>query len=155
MGGNDRILKQLQEIVGAEYATNDEALMYPYSYDLTWNDPHMPDYVVLPKTVEQIQRILRLANKERIPVVPYVTGTNIGGLCIPEEGGILMDLKRMDQILEINTETGYAIIEPGVSHAKFSAALKKIWLRIRLGSASSQRIGFGYGDKPWYWAFEW
>lgn len=125
MVGGDRILKQLQEIVGPEYATSDEALIFPYSYDLTWNDPHMPDYVVLPKTVEQIQRILRLANRERIPVVPYVTGTNIGGLCIPEEGGILMDLKRMDQILEINTETGYAVIEPGVSHAKFSAALKK------------------------------
>ncbi|MHC1564510.1 MAG: FAD-binding oxidoreductase [Candidatus Hecatellaceae archaeon] len=121
----DKILRILKEIVGDEYASADEAVLYPYSFDLTWAKPRMPDYVVLPNTVEDIQRILRLANRERIPVVPYVSGTNIGGLCIPENGGIIMDLKRMNKIIEINTETGYVVVEPGVTHAQLSAALKK------------------------------
>jgi len=146
---SDRVLKQLREIVGSEYATNDEALMFPYSYDLTWVTPHMPDYVAMPRTVQEIQRILRLANRERLPVIPYVTGTNIGGLCIPEEGGIILDLKRMKQIPEINTEVQYAIIEPGVSHAQFSTALKEKGFEFSWGvhpaSASVMALTLNHG----------
>ncbi|HID18919.1 TPA: FAD-binding oxidoreductase [Candidatus Bathyarchaeota archaeon] len=123
--GSERVLKNLQEIVGSDYASNDEALLFPHSYDLTWVTPCMPDYIVMPRTVEEIQRILRLANRERIPVIPYVSGTNIGGLCVPEEGGIILDFKRMNNIIEINDEVHYAVIEPGVTHAQFSAALKE------------------------------
>jgi len=74
----------------------------------------MPDYVVTPESVEEIQRILRFANREEIPVIPYVSGANIGGLTIPEEGDIILDLKRLNRITKIGTETHYAIIEPGV-----------------------------------------
>ena len=94
-----------------------------YSYDLTWVTPRMPDYVVTPESVEEIQRILRFANREEIPVIPYVSGANIGGLTIPEEGDIILDLKRLNRITKIGTETHYAIIEPGVTHAQFSAIL--------------------------------
>ena len=55
-----------------------------------------------------------------MPVVPFTAGTNIGGLCVPEQGGILMDLKRMDEIIEINEEVRFAVIEPGVSQAQFA-----------------------------------
>jgi glycolate oxidase len=123
--GSERVLKVLQEIVGKDYVSNDEAILLPYSYDLTWVTPKMPDYVVMPGSVEEIQRILRFANREKIPVIPYVSGTNIGGLTIPEEGGIILDLKRLNRIIKIDTETQYAIIEPGVTHAQFSAALKE------------------------------
>jgi len=121
----DRILRKLREIVGDQFASDEEHVLYPYSFDLTWATPRMPDYVVMPKTVEDVQRIVRLANLERIPIVPYCSGTNIGGLTIPEQGGIIVDLKRMNRIIEINTDVGYAVFEPGVSHAKLSAALKE------------------------------
>jgi len=55
-------MKVLQEIVGKDYVSNDEAVLFPYSYDLTWITPRMPDYVVMPRSVEEIQRILRFAN---------------------------------------------------------------------------------------------
>jgi len=121
----DRITRDLKEIVGDKYASDEEAVRYPYSYDLTWATPRMPDYVAMPGSVEDVQRILRLANLNRIPVVAYTAGTNIGGLCIPEQGGIIVDLKRMNKIIELNTESAYAVIEPGVSHAQLSAELKK------------------------------
>ena len=89
-------------MVGSEFVSNEEANLQPYTWDITWTEPRMPDYVVMPKTVTEIQRILRLANHRKIPVIPYTNGTNIGGLCVPEEGGIIMDLKRMDQILKID-----------------------------------------------------
>jgi glycolate oxidase len=83
----------------------------------------------MPTNVDQVQAIMKFANQEKISVTPYTAGTNIGGLCIPENGGILLDMKRMDQILRIDEESHYAIIEPGVSHAKLASALAKYNLR--------------------------
>ncbi len=123
------ILKELRAIVGEENATAAKHIRYAYSYDLTFVRPRMPDFVVMAKTVEEVQGILKFANKEKIPVVPYTAGTNIGGLTIPERGGILLDLKRMNRIIKIDPETLVAVIEPGVSHAQLASALYKYKLR--------------------------
>ncbi len=145
--GTEETLKRLQEIVGYENTTSEEANLMPYTYDMTWAEPRMPDYVVMPKTVTEIQRVLRYANHNKIPVIPYTNGTNIGGLCVPEEGGIIMDLKRMDRILKIDPETCYAVIEPGVSHAAFSAALKEQVAQWE-GTEFSKGFEFGWGVHP-------
>ena len=123
------VLKELRSIVGEKNATAAKHVRFAYSYDMSFVQPKMPDYVVMAQTVEEIQGILRLANKEKIPVVPFTAGTNIGGLCIPERGGILLDLKRMNKIIDIDTESHYAVIEPGVSHAQLAEALYKHKLR--------------------------
>ena len=86
----DLILKELASIVGEKNATAAKHICYAYSYDMSFVKPKMPDYVVMATTVEQIQGILKFANKEKIPVIPYTAGTNIGGLCIPERGGIVL-----------------------------------------------------------------
>jgi len=124
--GSDEIYNKLKEIVGEEYCSNKESDLFHYSIDLTWYTPSMPDYVVAPLDVSEIQKIVRLANLTHTPIIPYCTGTNIGGLCIPEEGGIILDFRRMNRIIRIDTETEYTIIEPGVTHAQLSAALKEV-----------------------------
>lgn len=124
-----RVLSRLTDVVGEENATADKHIRYAYSYDLSFVEPKSPDYVVMPHTVEQVQGVMRLANEEKIPVVPYTAGTNIGGLCIPERGGILLDMKGMNRILDVDTEAHYAVIEPGVTHAMLAAELYKHQLR--------------------------
>ncbi len=145
----DMILDELVSIVGKENATAAKHIRYAYSYDLSFVKPKLPDYVVMATTVEQIQAILKLANREKIPVVPYTAGSNIGGLCIPERGGILLDLKRMNKIIRIDAESHYAIIEPGVSHAKFATELYKHNLRwswpVGPPSASSSSCAISHG----------
>src|SRR4030042_1741681 len=125
----ERILKELKSIVGEKNATADEHIMYAYSYDMSFVTPKLPDYVVKAHTVEEIQKLLKFANKEKIPVVPYTSGTNIGGLCIPERGGILLALKRMNKIVKLDPEALYAVIEPGVSHGQLADALYQHKLR--------------------------
>lgn len=125
----DPILAELASIVGDMNASNAKHVRYAYSYDLSFVEPKLPDYVVMVHNVEEVQGVLTFANREKIPVVPYTGGTNIGGLCIPERGGILMDLKRMNKIIEIDPESLVAVIEPGVSHAQLAAALYKHNLR--------------------------
>ena len=125
----DPILAELASIVGDENATNAKHIRYAYSYDMSFVQPKLPDYVVMATTVEQIQKILKFANQEKIPVIPYTGGTNIGGLTIPERGGIILDLKRMNKIVKLDPVDGVAVIEPGVSHAQLADALAPHKLR--------------------------
>ena len=146
-----RITKKLREIVGEKNATAAKHIRYAYSYDMSFVKPKLPDYVVMAETVEQIQELMRFANLEKIPVIPYTAGTNIGGLCIPERGGILLDLKRMNKIIKIDPESHYAVIEPGVSHGQLAEALYAHNLRFGWpvgppsASVSSCAINHGIG----------
>lgn len=145
------VTKKLVEIVGEANATDFKHIRYAYSYDLSFVKAKLPDYVVMPTCVEQVQKIMKFANQHKIPVTPFTAGSNIGGLCIPEDGGILMDLKRMNNIIRIDEESHYAIIEPGVSHAKLASALYKYGLRWSWpvgppsGSVSSNALCHGIG----------
>lgn len=75
----------------------------------------LPDCVVMPESREEVQKIVRLANKYQTPVYPRSFGINIAGSAIPYQGGVVIDLRRMNRILEINEDTMTAYIEPGVS----------------------------------------
>lgn len=112
---HNQLTEKLKEIVGNEWVSDFSEELLIYSYDMTEHPPSKPEFVVMPKTVEEIQEIMKLANESKIPVVPFVTGANIGGLTIPLKGGIIVDLKRMDRILRINTDDMYIILEPGVT----------------------------------------
>ena len=90
------VTKKLCEIVGEKNATDYKHIRYAYSYDLSFVKPKLPDYVVMPTNVEQVQKVMKFANQEKISVTPFTAGTNIGGLCIPENGGILLDMKPID-----------------------------------------------------------
>lgn len=146
-----RVVKELQAIVGEKNATAAKHVRYAYSYDMSFVKSKLPDYVVMAENVEQIQQIMRFANQEKIPVIPFTAGTNIGGLCIPERGGILLDLKRMNKIIKIDPESHYAVIEPGVSHGRLAEALYEHKLRFGWpvgppsASVSSCAINHGIG----------
>jgi glycolate oxidase len=74
----------------------------------------VPDMVIFPNTTEQIAKILKLANDNKVPVVPRGAGTSVTGAIVANEGGIVLDLSRMNRIKEINIEDRYAVVEPGV-----------------------------------------
>lgn len=121
----DQILKDLQNIVGKEFATNSPEDLYIYSQDPGASLPRPVDFVVMPKTTEEVQKIVKLANEEKIPLVPMGGGLTLSGLIIPVRGGIVLDMKRMNQIIEINELSRYALIEPGVSTGQLLAYLNE------------------------------
>ncbi|MFD0269306.1 FAD-binding oxidoreductase [Streptomyces sp. NPDC127106] len=82
-----------------------------------------PAAVVLPRTVEQVQHVLRTATALRIPVVPQGARTGLSGAANATDGCILLSLLRMDRILEINTVDRTAVVEPGVVNAVLSRAV--------------------------------
>jgi len=121
----DNILRSLADIVDETHVSNRQEELFIYSFDLGTAEPRRPDYVVSPESVEQIQAILRLANRNKIPVVPLGGGLSLAGLAVPLKGGILIDLKRMDRIIEVNEKSRYAVLECGVSQAQLTSYLEK------------------------------
>jgi FAD/FMN-containing dehydrogenase len=118
------VLKKLSSIFGTENVTNRQVDLYPYSYDMTENKPHMPDFVVIPEDSGQLIELVKFCNRNSIPIVPYISGNNVGGLTIPEHGGILVDFgKKMNKILHINENMMYALLEPGVTFGELKKHL--------------------------------
>ena len=125
------ILKSLIEILGDRGVSNSPEELWFYSRDPGVLSPHMPDYVVAPETTEQVQKVVQLANRERIPIVPMGNGMALTGLVIPLKGGIVMDMKRMNKILEVNEKARYAVVEGGTSQGVLKAYLQDHYPHLR------------------------
>ncbi|MFX1311839.1 MAG: FAD-binding oxidoreductase [Promethearchaeota archaeon] len=121
----DDILIQLEKISGKDFVSNKPEDLYIYSQDPGASEPRPVDFVVLPETVEEIQNIVKLANREKIPIVPMGGGLTLSGLIIPIHRGIVMDMKRMDKILEVNSLGRYAVLEAGVTTGSLVSYLKE------------------------------
>ena len=125
------ILKALIEIVGERGVSNTPEELWFYSRDPGVLTPHLPDYVVAPRTTEEVRKIVLLANRGKIPVVPMGNGMSLTGLVIPLKGGIVLDMKRMDKILEVNAMARYAVVEGGTSQGVLKAYLQEHYPQLR------------------------
>ena len=78
----------------------------------------MASAAVAPDTVEQVQKVMRIANTFKVPMFPISTGKNLGyGGSAPNlSGSVVLDLKRMNRVLEVDDKRHFALVEPGVSY---------------------------------------
>jgi len=125
------ILDSLKEILGERWVSNRPEELWYYSRDPGVLEPHRPDYVVAPQTPEQVQRIVQLAARERVPLVPMGNAMALTGLVIPLRGGIVVDMKRMNRILEVNEMARYAVVEGGTSQGALKAYLQEQYPHLR------------------------
>lgn len=115
-------LERLEQIVGRGNVRTDEIERLCYSRDMSVH-LGVPDAIVFARSKEEVSKILALANEEKIPVIPRGSGTSVTGAILACEGGIILDLSKMDHIKEINRRDGYAVVEPGVICNDLNAAL--------------------------------
>jgi FAD/FMN-containing dehydrogenase len=127
---SDSILQELAAIVGDDNASDDLFVLDTYSRDQSFTSPRRPNYVARPGKAEEVQEIVRMANSHMIPVIPYSSGTNFHGGAVPNHGGILVDLQRMNNIDYIDERNWHALIEPGVTYSQLQAELEKRNLRV-------------------------
>lgn len=121
----ESILRDLEGIVGKDFVSNKSEDLFIYSQDPGASEPRPVDFVVMPQTVEEVQEIVKLANKEVIPLIPMGGGLTLSGLILPVHKGIVMDMKRMDKIIEINSLGRYAVLEAGVTTGSLVSYLKE------------------------------
>ena len=121
------IAKELETIVGGRNVIFGESdRLEPYSHDEVAQKEywHFPEAVVKPNSPEEISSILRLANRELIPVTPRGAGSGLSCGAVPVFGGIVLSLERMNRILEIDEANMVAVVEPGVVTNELNRALE-------------------------------
>jgi 4-cresol dehydrogenase (hydroxylating) len=115
-------LKQWEGIVGKEWVFTSDAdvAMYRDAYSPFYGekDELVASAAVAPDNVEDVQKIVKVANTYKIPIYAISTGKNLGygGSAPAYSGSVVLDLKRMNRILEVNEKSAYALVEPGVSY---------------------------------------
>ena len=115
---------RLRAIVGERNIKTDPSDLYIYGSDSSVHHA-MPWAIVKPENTSQVQEIMRYANEEIIPVIARGGGSGMCGQAVPIHGGIMLDMKGMNKILEINLADVYCRVEPGVVDDDLNLALKK------------------------------
>jgi glycolate oxidase len=109
-----RILDELRTIVGGRGLISSPEELHTYECDGLTNFRVMPRAVLLPNSTEQVQAIIRICHRERIPFVARGSGTGLSGGALPVENGIVISLARMNRILEVDFPNARVVVEPGV-----------------------------------------
>ena len=115
-------LAGFKSVVGEDWVFTSDEDLEPYrdAYSIFWNEPEerIASAAVAPFTAEEVQAVMRIANEKRIPIYPISTGKNLGygGAAPVLSGSVVLDLKRMNRILEIDERNAYVLVEPGVTY---------------------------------------
>ncbi len=145
----DKAVRELRAIVGDGNLIVDEASLAPYNKIMmpVPDAQHAPSAAVTPESVEQVQAIVKVLNRARIPVYPISTGKNLGyGSAAPvQRGQIVMDLRRMNRILEVDPDLCTALVEPGVTYQQLYDYLQEkklpLWFSCPAPSAIAGPLG--------------
>jgi len=119
---DEKLEQAIVDIVGKDNFTRNIIDLVSYSCDASEHS-HRPLCAVFTETAEQIANLMKLANREDIPVTPRGAGTGLSGMAVPIKGGIILDLSRMNKILKISIEDRLAVVQPGVIYANLEKAL--------------------------------
>src|SRR6266404_4480235 len=116
-----RILDELRGIVGGRGLISSPEELHTYECDGLTNFRVMPCAVLLPNSTEEVQEIIRICHRERIPFVARGSGTGLSGGALPVKNGIVISLARMNRILEVDFPNERVVVEPGVINLDVTA----------------------------------
>ncbi|MBS1510021.1 MAG: FAD-binding protein [Bacteroidetes bacterium] len=114
-----------KNIAGEGFVFADEESLKNYGHDETENLLFLPDVVIKPRTAEEISAIMEICNTHGIPVTPRGAGTGLAGSALPQFGGVLLSMERMNSILDIDERNLQVITEPGVITEVLQNAVKE------------------------------
>lgn len=110
-----QVIAQFEQIVGEESCFDNFEIRWAYSFGGTiFERDWIPDLILLPQNSLQISKILKLANKYRVPVTPRGNGTSLSAGAMTPYNGIVLDLSRINKIIKIDIENNLVEVEPGV-----------------------------------------
>ncbi len=142
------------------FTSDEDVALYRDAYSPMWGTPQelLASAAVAPDTVEQVQAIVRAANEHKIPLYPISTGKNVGyGGSAPNlHGSVVLDLKRMNRILEVDDRRGFALVEPGVAYFDLYRHIQekklKVWIDCPdpgwgslIGNSLDHGVGYTFG----------
>jgi glycolate oxidase/4-cresol dehydrogenase (hydroxylating) len=137
----------MEQVVGENYSLTDPDTLEEYSLNMLTVENIVPAGVVKPASVEEVQEIVKIANQYKVGLWPISGGQNhgYGMACAVKPGNIILDLARMNRILEVNTDLAYALVEPGVTYIQLYRYLQEndipLWMDSPCSSPGSSPLG--------------
>ena len=120
---DSKVRDEFENIVGQDRLLEKPEELICYSYD-SYHEESMPDLVLLPVTVEEVSKTMKICSNYKIPVTARGAGTSVCGASIPAKHGIVLCFSQMNKIKEINTKDRYIIVQPGVVNIDIQKALE-------------------------------
>ena len=112
-----------------------------HSKDESWHHPHRPDAVVFPNSTEEVAEIVRICARHVTPVVAYGTGTSLEGNVIPHQGGVVVDLANMNQVLRVNAEDLDVTVQARVTRKELNAHIRDQGLFFPIDPGADASLG--------------
>jgi glycolate oxidase len=119
-----KLIKLFQKIVGRDGVLSSPSVVHAYECDAYTVARARPSCVVLPTSTEQVRGIVRLCNLYRVPYVARGAGTGLSGGATPVEGAVVISLKKMNRIKQIDLENRMVLAEAGVVNLHITKAVQ-------------------------------
>ncbi|MEH2510217.1 D-lactate dehydrogenase (cytochrome) [Nitrobacteraceae bacterium AZCC 1564] len=132
------------EALAARFGNNlitSQAVRDQHAHTTTWLPPQPPDAVVMARSTEDIQDVVRICAERRVPVIPFGTGTSLEGQVNAPAGGICIDLREMNRILEVHPDDLDCVIEPGVTRKALNEHLRDQGLFFPIDPGADASLG--------------
>jgi D-lactate dehydrogenase (cytochrome) len=118
-----------------------QAVREQHANMLTWIENQPPDAVVFPQSVEDVQQIVRICAQHRVPIIPFGTGTSLEGHINAPFGGVSVDFRDMNRVLDVHTEDLDCVIEPGVTRKQLNENLRDQGLFFPIDPGADASLG--------------
>ncbi|MCX8483512.1 MAG: FAD-binding protein, partial [Crocinitomicaceae bacterium] len=125
---NVEFISRLISILDKANVTQNVTELQEVAHDYTEDLHFMPEILVFPENTEQVSQTLKLCSEYNIPVYTRGAGTGLSGACLPVKGGLVLSTKKMNRILDIDTQNMMATVEPGVINFHLKQALEEFGL---------------------------
>jgi len=136
------LLNELERFLGKDAVLSQPEDLLLYEYDGSVEIAR-PQCIVFPRTADDVARIVRLANRYKVPIVGRGAGTGLSGGALAREGGVIVSFARMNQILEIDAENQRAVVQPGVVNSDLNAAVASAGLHFAPDPSSQKACTIG------------
>src|SRR4051812_14159460 len=123
-GVYDFLIGGLRAILDPANCISREEDLFVFECDAYTLEKKLPNAVVLPKSTEEIVRIVRACAKAKVPIIPRGAGTSLSGAVLPIDGGVMIALTRMNRVLDIDFENRRALVEAGCVNSWITNAVK-------------------------------
>jgi D-lactate dehydrogenase (cytochrome) len=118
-----------------------QAVREQHAHTTTWLPMQPPDAVVMAQNTEDVQDVVRICAKHGVPVIPFGTGTSLEGQVNAPAGGICIDLREMNRIIEVHADDLDCVIEPGVTRKALNEHLRDQGLFFPIDPGADASIG--------------
>ena len=116
-------VQKIQEEFGQQFSSS-KSILEQHTHTMTIHEAELPDGVVFAETKEDVQKVVKICNEYKCPIIPFGVGSSFEGHVNAPYGGISIDMNNMNSILQVNNEDLDAVIQPGVTREQLNEYLR-------------------------------